>query len=333
MNRKKWLICGLILLITALIAVGCPRKEPQPAPGDGEPPPVDLDINALVEQWVQSNHSNILLFPAQRDGCVGCHDGGAFAGKLTEQAAVDRDYFIAIDCRACHSGQGAELMEAGTVTIPTAENVNGGTGAQCMACHNERRAPEIGDPNRSAPHYSSQAGVYTATGGIRKAGFDYGSTQAHVGVDNTCVRCHMTQAEEGFASHSFRVDNVQAACGECHQNITTVNLAAREDYDGNGETKGIQDEVEGLLNLVQQAVGEALDGGSFATAGGAITFTDATGAAVTAVPDEVYQAAYNHVLVTNDGSLGVHNPLFIVQLLQQSYKALTGEDVPGATMR
>ena len=91
--------------------------------------------------------------------------------------------------------------------------------------------------------------------------------------------------------------------------------------------------MEGLLNLVQEAIAEALDGGSFEVVGPAITFSDAAGAAVTEVPDEVYQAAYNHVLVTNDGSLGVHNPLFVVQLLQQSYRALTGEDVPDATMR
>jgi hypothetical protein len=51
------------------------------------------------------------------------------------------------------------------------------------------------------------------------------------------------------------------------------------------------------------------------------------------VSNELYQAGYNYFLVYYDGSLGLHNPLFAVQLLQQSYKVLTGEDVPGAEIR
>lgn len=333
MSRRMLICFGLMIVMVAFVASGCPRgaqPAPTPAPGDGQQE--DIDISALVGQWVDSNHANILLLPAQRDGCVVCHDGGAFAGQLTEQAAIERDFFIAIDCRACHTGNGQELMESGTVSIPTAENVQAGTGAQCLACHNERRVPDIADENRSAPHYSSQAGVYTATGGIRVEGFDYGSTTAHAQVENTCVRCHMTEGAQEFASHTFQVDNVAAACGECHENIETANLPAKNDYDGDGETKGFQEEVAGLLDLLEEAILAELDGGSIELGGGQIQFKDTSGEIVQ-VEDEVYLAAYNHTLVSQDGSLGVHNPMFVVQLLQQSYKALTGEDVPGATMR
>lgn len=329
------LICfGLIVLLVAVVASGCPRDTtpaPSPAPGNGQDRE-DIDISALVGQWVDSPHANILLYPAQRDGCVVCHDGGAFAGQVTEQAEIERDFFISVDCRACHTGRGQELMESGTVAIPTAESVQAGRGAQCFACHNERRQPNIADEGRSSPHYSSQAGVYTATGGIRVEGFDYGSTTAHAQVENTCVRCHMTEGDQDFASHTFRVENVQAACGQCHENIQTVNLEARNDYDGDGETKGIQEEVAGLLDILEEAIGEALDGGSLEFGGGAIQFLNAAGEEIE-VEDEVYLAAYNHTLVSYDGSLGVHNPMFTVQLLQQSYKALTGEDVPGAEIR
>lgn len=333
MNRRKWLFLFLAVLFTLVVTAGCPRQgEKQPPPGDGERQ--ELDISALVTQWVESPHSNILLYPATREqgGCVQCHDGGAFAQGAESPADLERDFNVAIDCRACHTGRGQELMQAGEVTIPTLENFSGGTGAQCLACHNERRAPVANDPERSAPHPSSQAGVYTASGGIRAEGFNYGSTTAHVTVENTCNRCHMVQAEQGFSSHTFRVDNVGAACGQCHQNIQDVNLQAKNDYDGNGEKQGFQDEVEGLLNVLQSAITEELEGGSFEAGGGRIVFKDAAGAE-TQVPDEVYQAAYNHTLVTQDGSLGIHNPQFVVQLLQQSYRALTGEDVPGAEKR
>jgi hypothetical protein len=336
MHRRNWLIFGLILLFALATVVGCAGKrkdieQPPPPPGTGDQE--ELDISALTTQWAESSHSNILLSPAQRDNCVACHDGGAFAAKQTELAALDRDFNISIDCRACHVGQGVELMEAGTVSIPTAENVQGGTGALCMSCHNARRVPDIDNEGRQAPHYSSQADIFTATSGIRMEGFNYGSTQAHVNIENTCVGCHMTEAEEGFASHTFNVENIEAACGQCHQGATEANIEAGGDYDGNGNTEGFQTEIEGLLALIEARIAEELDGGSFASAGGRIVFTDAADAEITEVPNEVYQAAYNHLLVDKDGSLGIHNPLFAVQLLQQSYKGLTGEDVPGAEMK
>jgi hypothetical protein len=336
MNRRKLLIGGLIVLFALAFAAGCPARDgadPPPPPGGngGDGDGVDVDINALVGQWVESDHSNILLSPAQRDGCVLCHDGGAFSEGITEIASVERDFFVSIDCRACHAGEGAALMESGTVDIPTADGVQGGTGAQCMACHNERYAPIF--ENLRAPHNSSQAGLFTASGGAQVGGFDYGSTAPHRNVENSCVGCHMTQTEEGFASHSFRVDDVQAACGQCHQNLTDANLEAQNDYDGDGETKGFQDEVDGLIALVEEAVSEALDGATFSSGQGAIQFVDANEEPVTDVPEEVYNAAFNVMLLRNDGSQGIHNPIYAVQLLQQSYREVTGEDVPGATIR
>lgn len=336
MNRRKWLIFGLVLLFAIAVAVGCGgnqdgEQQPPPDTGDGDDQAAaDLDINTLVGQWVESSHSNILLYPAQRDNCVVCHDGGAFAEEITEVAAIERDFFVSTDCRACHTGRGVELMESGTVSVPAKENVKGGTGAQCMACHNERKTPKLEE--LLAPHASSQAGVYTASGGARVEGFEYGSTTAHENLENSCVACHMTE-KDGMASHTFRVDDIQAACGQCHQNISDPNLQAGDDYDGNGETQGLQDEVEGLLNIVQEAIVGELDGGTMELGGGRIAFKDADGNDLTEVPAEVYNAAFNHALVSQDGSLGVHNPIYAVQLLQQSYKALTGKDVPGATMR
>ncbi len=333
MNRRIALILILVLVGLIVIVGGCGRQETQPPPppagnGDG----TELDINALTAQWVESDHSNVLISAAGREGCVVCHDGGAFADNVTDPAELNREFSVAIDCRACHVGQGVELMEAGTVNIPTQENVQAGLGAQCLFCHNERRAPDITDENRSAPHYSSQAGVFTGTGGIRAEGFDYGSTTAHVNVDDTCVACHMTPTEGGWAGHTFRVDDIQAACGSCHQGIQDFNLQANADYDGDGNTAGFMDEVEGLLVLLEEAINAELDGGTFQVGQGRIQFRGADDEEM-AVEDEVYMAAYNYVLVVQDGSLGLHNPIYAVQLLQQSYRVLTGEDVPNAEIR
>lgn len=333
MVRRKLSILGLVFLVLLLVTAGCARQQEKPAPGEngdgGGNGARELDIESLVTQWTEAAHANIQLRPAQTEGCVICHDGGAFVEQVNDPAEIDRDFFVSIDCRACHMGHGTELMKSGTISIPTQDNVKAGTGALCLFCHNERRAPSISDENRSAPHYSSQAGVYTASGGIKREGFNYGSTTAHAGLENTCVSCHMTQTGDGFASHTFAVENVQAACGSCHQNISTVNLTARNDYDGDGEARGFQDEVQGLLDKVEEAVVATFGGGSIESAHGQVVFKNTAGEELQ-VPDEVYLAGYNYKLVSNDGSLGIHNPRYVVQLLQQSYRAVTGEDVPNA---
>lgn len=333
-KKVKPVILSLILFLFSLLTVGCPPAQ-EPAPQEPAPQPQEaqeIDITELVTQWVESGHSNITLYAAERDGCVACHDGGAFAQQLTEVAQLERDFHVATDCRACHTGRGSELLQAGTVSIPTQENVEAGTGAQCLACHNERRAPDINDERRAAPHPSSQAGVFTGTGGIRAANFDYQEESPHNQIDNSCVSCHMTPVDAGWASHTFAVDNAEAACGDCHRDITDVNLAAGADYDGDGDAKGFQDEVAGLLSLLEEAISKEINGGSFEAGGGVIKFTNGAGNEIQ-VPNEVYQAAYNHTLVAQDGSLGLHNPIFVVQLLQQSYRELTGKDVPDADIQ
>ncbi|MBS4025218.1 MAG: ammonia-forming cytochrome c nitrite reductase subunit c552 [Clostridia bacterium] len=337
MKLKRFIMLIIILMTAVFLLTGCPPRQPAQPPQDQEqqPPPQQqrIDISALVTQWAESDHANIQLYPAKRDDCVVCHDGGAFAQQLTKQDQLERDFNVAIDCRVCHTGRGVELMQAGTVNIATQENVQAGLGAQCLACHNERRVPDINDQRRSAPHPSSQGGVYTGTGGIRAEGFNY-SNSPHAGIQNTCIACHMTN-KQGFPSHNFAVDNAQAACGNCHGNITDVNLKAKNDHDGNGTANGFQDEVAGLLDLLKNAIAEATDGATIQTEGGQIQFIDLAGNQIdpAKIPNEVYQAGYNHVLVSNDGSLGIHNPVFVIQLLQQSYRELTGEDVPNATVR
>jgi len=44
-------------------------------------------------------------------------------------------------------------------------------------------------------------------------------------------------------------------------------------------------------------------------------------------------ALWNYNLVKNDGSLGVHNTAYSIQVLQRTYRELTGSDVPGATTK
>ena len=101
------------------------------------------------------------------------------------------------------------------------------------------------------------------------------------------------------------------------------DIVALEDFDGDGSVEGIQSEVGGLMDLLVEAlVADGLD-----TAG-----TDILGALGDTLTSTFLQreAGYNYAYIVDDKSLGIHNPDYCVQILQQSYEHLTGNPVPSA---
>ena len=159
-----------------------------------------------------------------------------------------------------------------------------------------------------------------------------------------CVACHMwpTPADtkdpnhNKVGDHSFNMTSPDgkfqytAACQSCHAGIKDFNLPAKADYDGNGKTEGVQNEVAGLLKVVQKAIG---DSGIRPVEGHPYFNRDDTAKA----NDKQRNAIYNYLFVRGlEGSDGkaaaIHNFKRAVMLLQLSYKDLTGKDVPNATV-
>ncbi|MFA5536455.1 MAG: cytochrome c3 family protein [Bacillota bacterium] len=287
----------------------------------------------IFKQWSESAHANPVAATIGRDGCVLCHDGEAFRQQLLQ--AGELQLATGQNCFACHQGFGSDLKQAGIVSIPTKENSISGAGALCMSCHNSRGNPSIDDPNWSEPHYGPQGDILTGTGGIKlNEELQYNNTFGHISLDNSCIDCHMPKLDGGLRSHSFvmEAENAELICGACHENVTSFNLKANEDYDGDGVIGGMQDEISGLMIILLRAINQSLKGGHFEALRGAFLFYDQEGNLLQDVPKELYLAAYNYTLINYDGSKGIHNPFFTAQLLQQSYKALTGKDIEGATI-
>jgi hypothetical protein len=148
-----------------------------------------------------------------------------------------------------------------------------------------------------------------------------------------------------LGAHSFNTvspdgsTDFVAACESCHAGIEDFNLTAKADYDGNGKTEGVQDEVKGLLNVVwteleAKGLKKVDTGYPYATLP-----KDAAGK----TDDKIDNAWYNFRTVYGvmwgahgDGNQGaaqaIHNFKRSVQLLQLSYKDLAGKDVPNATL-
>jgi hypothetical protein len=181
-------------------------------------------------------------------------------------------------------------------------------------------------------------------------GLPFDRSSAHVRVvDNLCVDCHMAEPPTGgsgrVGGHTFAmrhdmgsadpsddVDNVQNACGPCHT-LTTYDRTARGDYDGDGAVEGIQTEVRGLMQILRDRAFATIPNLS-EDSHGKLSLSSSNYAKLSF---DQKSAFYNYNFVLQDGSYGIHNTSFSVQLLQRSYYGFTGRpidvDYPDMTIR
>ena len=191
--------------------------------------------------------------------------------------------------------------------------------------------------------------------------------------NNKCITCHMAKGplagEKGhqqMGGHAIRLNSMQrivgtlnglevdiaaeeiqltTSCTICHPSVTKFNRTARGDYDGDDVLEGIQDEVRGLLLAVSTKI-RSLDktninqsSGSMSSNGtisvGALSYVSQS--AFTKTTNTLRRGLWNHNLIALDGSLGIHNAAFTVQVLQGTYTAVGGNsfatDYPKAILR
>lgn len=279
--------------------------------------------------------------------CATCHDSHAATDPFTK--AVGHQASL-------------QLRMSGNITMRNGVTVDAKESAVCVACHNDERdlaykADYLAGKYARGAHRDTQADVfYAATSSV----FDFGKgeyiTSGHdVFVGGGCIECHMAanppapagavaDGKEVLSSHgvnslinagghswsmtgSYKGAAVQnlAACNvaECHGKVpvTSFDRTAFADYDGNGKVEGVQSEVKGLLTLVAAQLPKSANGAVISS----VTLNNTTAVQ--------RQALWNYNVITNDGSYGVHNAAFTLQVLQRTYKELTGKDVPGATIR
>jgi hypothetical protein len=172
-------------------------------------------------------------------------------------------------------------------------------------------------------------------------------------IPGPCVTCHMwpiiADAKdpnfEKVGGHSFNTVSPDGkfdytgACKQCHGDLKDFNFTAKADYDGNGKTEGVQDEVKGLLNVLWKAF--VAKGVTKVDSG--YPYANLPKGADGKVDPKLNSAWYNYRTVYgvmwgaegpgNEGNAqAIHNFKRSVALLQLSYKDLTGQDVPGATL-
>jgi len=212
-------------------------------------------------------------------------------------------------------------------------------GKLCMNCHQSRQDAETyptTPQDHFGPHYATQADMLIGTN-VVTFGQQLPSSPHLSATDDACVDCHMyEQGDHGehdpvthelttSGMHSFSMvsvngeENVKACEGAgCHGAIG-ASFADKKyydngkaDHDGDGEDEGLQDEVHGLLDTLAALLPAAQ---------GHAVFDPHDDPDSTWTLTEL-QAAYNYKMVYYDHSYGIHNPAFIVSVLQTSINAM-----------
>ncbi|HXX68462.1 MAG TPA: hypothetical protein VEK07_14835 [Polyangiaceae bacterium] len=212
-----------------------------------------------------------------------------------------------------------------------------GPGDTCMWCHRSRVdvtnyiSADAGTAITSiywGPHEGPQADVFTAQGGYEYGGQSYG-TSTHQ-QELSCVDCHMPNVadNQNVPDHTF---NPQlSVCVSCHAGATSFDVAGGESL-----TKAAMTDLERALNdqgwltrstaAPYAALTDPDGGGGQVGDGNWADDTPAPGHTLTAGQAG---ALYNYILIARGGAYGVHNPLYVQQLLYDSYVAVMDSPPP-----
>jgi len=309
-------------------------------------------VRGARTQYLTSGHRTIgHASYSNGDGCQVCHTNEGFIefvkkGKVDPKAVVANPSEIGcFSCHAPHDTGNFSLRKTTPVTLTNGAVFDKGKGNLCANCHRVVAMTKDEVKPRSIPfdfwgaHHGPQADMLLGTNAYEFPGKRY-SKSAHALLPNAdCVTCHMTQPKQRYAllpsigGHSFRIGGEvhespklnNAGCLNCHTEMKQVagkhlfDRAASSDFDGDGRIETIQEEVQGLLEKIINKQGTGL----LQTMKDPLY--DAKGVVIrnkVQYPIEVVAALYNYKFVLEDGSKGMHNTKYAVQLLIDSIKAL-----------
>jgi len=279
----------------------------------------------VAEQYEESTHgTSNLMYTGQTvyeytnsEECGKCHSNEGF--KETQHTGLDTIFApygipTRIQCETCHDFHEtldfsdstnvdyalrtrtsvALLMDDGATFLDFGNNSN-----LCTNCHQPRTAAPV-DPGSGfveitskyyGPHHGPQSTILAGIKAYEISGSTSYPSSDHAHKAGACNECHMNEQ-----NHTMEAD--LDACKVCHEGAT--------DFD----VEDVQTDVASKLAELKTALTNAslLDGDGYPVPG---TYgIDTVG------------IIYNYKTVQEDRSMGVHNPPYILALLQNSIEAL-----------
>jgi hypothetical protein len=345
---QKLAMAITVIFMASLTFVSCTKEGPAGLPGadgkdgedgingqDGTAGCIECHDNsqglfAKTLQWENSTHATGGNFERNTGDCATCHTSQGFLGynvtgtydPTADGAAISNPN--PPNCYTCHKVHETytpadwELTITGAVALHNStQTPDYGTGSQCASCHQGRAVnpfPTVGGEDititntRYGVHHGPQANVVKGTG-LFEPGTGY-NNHPHANIENTCVTCHMAEAYGtqagghtmylGYDYHGSTVLNT-AGCVSCHPNVDEYVV----------KTEELQAEVEAMLlelKAMLDAMGAMNEGSDNSVAG---TYTP-----------EVAGAVLNYKALSEDRSLGVHNPSYVKRVLQNTMEAI-----------
>lgn len=293
----------------------------------------------IYAEWKASGHATVVedLNPTDRiSSCGRCHSGSVRESLLDGVPLPVGGANVPLGCPTCHephqlTGNPVQLRNPVFSTndyfLTTTEvfankydpNVN-----LCAQCHNHRGASWT--VSSEPPHSSPQYNMLLGTIGELDSGLPHYEPAFHaLFITNQCVGCHMqstpyqSPAKPAITGHTFAMDSY-GVCAGCHGSAANAsNLVGF---------------VSGFITNQMQAVQASLDQWAATKAPAALSAKYGTraweyttpgrlspggsgpnAAEQTQIPVNIQKARFNLYLVLYDGSLGVHNPLYTLTLL------------------
>ncbi len=291
----------------------------------------DDQVNfAKTNQWAHSTHATGGNYERNEGECAICHTSQGFLGY---NVSGTYDYEAAgamisnpnpVNCYTCHQIHSTYEVDdyAFTVTAPAMLRNTGGQtfdfgfGNLCANCHQGRTVDPWPVPggddivvtsSRYGVHHGPQANTLS---GMGLEGFGAASNHPHKNITNACVTCHMAEPYGvqsgghtmfmGYEYHGAVELNVNGCVG-CHSDEESLIA----------NTEELQMEVAELLaelKVLLDATGITAEGSDSSVPG---TYSA-----------DVAAACLNYKAITEDRSLGIHNPTYIKKTLQNSIAAL-----------
>ena len=359
MRTSKLLV--LLLGAVLLVAVGCERKITGDIDEVVEFGPSNcfechndadfgLLVTAIQEQYEFSVHGSGNNTDRNRNNssyyaaCEKCHTSEGFIAEATGEPAAG-DFFSPIGCFTCHAphsdGNFGVRVES-AVTLADGSQFDRGFANLCASCHQSRRdvnttvVAGVELSSHWGPHYSNQADMLIGENSYEYDGYTYTKSPHSNVATNGCVDCHMSSAlHSSVGGHSWNMENEDrefeniGGCNAstCHNGaVSTLDILAAADFDGDGSIEGIQTEVHGMMDSLHVLLEDAglVDEDGHPVEDRVVSTADSAG------------ALYNFLFVEEDRSFGVHNTDYAVGLLQSSINFLnTGSPTksPSGTAR
>jgi hypothetical protein len=286
------------------------------------------------------NSSNMRLAEATYAGhatvavvhCSTCHDvNPATDPHVTGEPYVAGSFPLRVPTGAADQALIEKSPVAGTATGTPAGAY--GRGNVCIWCHKSRKdvtnyitAANAISNTYWGPHEGPQSDVYTGKGGYHYTGKTY-TNSSHQNFENGCLDCHMPRAagvNQGIGDHSFYPQLSACQKSGCHSTTTSFNVAG-----GQAFVKNALKELRVALNANGWLTRSA------AAPYGTLTPTEEADEQFTAdMPKPLASnvtltadqagALYNYLLIVRGSGMGVHNPVYVRQLIYDSIQAVTG---------